>query len=87
MGASPVVQFVKNLPAMQEALVRFLGWEDLLEKETATHSSTLVWKIPWMEELVDYSPWGHEEQDTTERLHLIILKSLSCFFFFFKEKW
>ena len=35
---------------MQETLVRFLGWEDLLEKEMATHFSILAWKIPWMEE-------------------------------------
>ena len=47
---SLVVQMVKSLPAMQETTVRSLGWEDPLEKETATHSNTLVWKIPWMEE-------------------------------------
>ena len=41
---------VKCLPAMQETWVRSLGWEDPLEKEKATHSSTLAWKIPWMEE-------------------------------------
>ena len=41
---------VKNLLAMQETHVQSLGWEDLLEKEMATHSSTLAWKIPWMEE-------------------------------------
>ena len=41
---------VKNLPAIQETLVRSLGWEDLLEKEMATHSSILAWKIPWTEE-------------------------------------
>ena len=41
---------VKNLPAMQETQVQFLGWEDPLEKELATHSSILVWKIPWTEE-------------------------------------
>ena len=41
---------VKHLPAMQEIWVRSLGWEDPLEKEMATHSSTLVWKIPWMKE-------------------------------------
>ena len=41
---------VKSLPAMQETTVRSLGWEDPLEKEMATHSNTLVWKIPWMEE-------------------------------------
>ena len=46
----PVVQMVKNLPARQETSVRSLGQEDPLEKEMATHSSTLVWKIPWTEE-------------------------------------
>ena len=45
-----VAQTVKRLPAMQETWVRFLGWEDPLEKEMAIHSSTLAWKIPWMEE-------------------------------------
>ena len=49
-GASLIAQLVKNLPAMQETQVRFLGREDPLEKEMATHSSTLAWKIPWMEE-------------------------------------
>ena len=41
---------VKRLPVMWETRVRSLGWEDLLEKEVATHSSILTWKIPWMEE-------------------------------------
>ena len=41
---------VKNLPAMQEILVRFLGWEDPLEKGMATHSSILAWRISWTEE-------------------------------------
>ena len=41
---------VKSLPTMQETQVRSLGWEDPLEKEMAIHSSTLAWKIPWMEE-------------------------------------
>ena len=41
---------VKCLPAMRETQVRFLGWEDLLEKEMATHSSTLTWRIPRTEE-------------------------------------
>ena len=40
----------KNLPAMRETRVRSLSWEDPLEKEMATHSSTLAWKIPWTEE-------------------------------------
>ena len=48
--ASLVAQTVKNLPAMQDTQVQSLGWEDPLEKEMATHSSTLAWKIPWMEE-------------------------------------
>ena len=42
-----VAQLVKNLPTMRETWVRFLGWEDALEKGKATHSSILDWKIPW----------------------------------------
>ena len=45
-----MAQTVKCLPAMREIWVRSLGWEDSLEKEMATHSSTLAWKIPWTEE-------------------------------------
>ena len=48
--ASLVAQLVKNLPAMRETWVRFLGWEDPLEKEMAAHSSILAWEIPWTEE-------------------------------------
>ena len=44
-----MAQTVKCLPAMRETRVQFLGWEDLLEKEMAIHSSTLAWKIPWTE--------------------------------------
>ena len=50
MLASLVVQTVKRLPTMWETWVQSLGREDLLEKEMATHSSILAWKIPWMEE-------------------------------------
>ena len=46
---SLVAQMVKHLPTMQETQVQSLGREDTLEKEMATHSSTLAWKIPWME--------------------------------------
>ena len=49
--ASLVAQRLKCLPAMQETWVQSLGWEDPLEKEMATHSSILAWKIPWTEEL------------------------------------
>ena len=47
---SLVAQTVKHLPAMWEIRVQFLGLEDPLEKEMAIHSSTLDWKIPWMED-------------------------------------
>ena len=47
-----------------------MGWEDSLEKEMATHASTLALKIPWTEELgAGYYPWGLKESGTTERLH------------------
>ena len=65
-GLSLVAQLVKNLPVMQKIWVRFLGWEDPLEKEMATHSSILAWRIP-----VDRGAWqaiqsmGSEESDTT----------------------
>ena len=45
-----MAQLVKNLPAVQETRVRSLGWEDALEKEMATHSGILAWKISWTEE-------------------------------------
>ena len=48
--ASLVAQRLKRLPAMQETWVQSLGQEDPLEKEMATHSSILAWRIPWMEE-------------------------------------
>ena len=46
----PVAQMVKNLPVKQETQVQSLGQEDFLEKEIATHSSILAWRIPWTEE-------------------------------------
>ena len=49
-GASRVAQMVKNLAAMQETQVWSLGWEDPLEKEMATHSSIIAWRILWAEE-------------------------------------
>ena len=63
--ASLVAQLVKNLPAMQETWVQSLGWEDPLEKGKATHSSILAEEFHGL-----YSPWGHKESDTTERLSL-----------------
>ena len=46
-----MARMVKSLPTVRETWVRSLGWEDALEKEMATHCSTLAWKIPWTEEL------------------------------------
>ena len=61
---------VKCLSTMRETWVRSLGWEDSLEKEMATHSSTPALKVPWTEELgAGYCPWGCKESGTTERLH------------------
>ena len=62
--ASLVAQTVKNLPAMQETWVRFLGWEDTLGKGMATHSSIFAWKIPWTwtKEPSGYSPWVTKSQ-------------------------
>ena len=50
IGASLVAQTVKSLSAMWNTWLRFLGWEDALEKEMVTHSSVLAWRIPWTEE-------------------------------------
>ena len=61
--ASLAAQMVKNLPAMQETWVQFLGQEDLLKKEMAALFSILAWRIPWTEEP---SPQGHKESDTTK---------------------
>ena len=63
MWASLVAQRVKPLPAVRETWVQFLGQEDPLEKEMATHSGILAWDIPRTEEAVGLSPWGHEEAD------------------------
>ena len=65
--ASLVAQTVKNLPAMQETWVHPLGWEDPLEMGMATHSSILVWEIPWTRGVWQATVHGgHKEEDTTE---------------------
>ena len=63
-----MAQTVKRLPTMRETRVQSLGQEDLLEKEMATHSSNLAWKIPWLEEPGRLQSMGPQESDTTERL-------------------
>ena len=64
---------VKHLPTTWETWVRSLGQEDPLEKEMATHSSTLAWKIPRTEEPGRLRPWGRKESGVTERLHFVSL--------------
>ena len=61
--ASHVAQLVKNLPAVQETWVQFLGWEDPLEKEVATHSSILAWRILWTEEPGGLQSMGSQRHD------------------------
>ena len=55
---------------MKETQIRSLGWEDPLEKEMATHSSILAWRIHGQRSLVGYSPWGHKESDRLNNFHL-----------------
>ena len=52
-------QLVKNLPALEETWIRSLSWEDPLEKETATHSSILAWRIPWTIQSMESQRVGH----------------------------
>ena len=66
----------KNLPAMQETWVWSLGWEDPLEKGTATHSSILTWRILWT-----VQSWGHKESDATKRLSFHFFHIHSVIFF------
>ena len=75
--ASLVAQRLKHLPAMQEAWVRSLGWEDPLEKGMATHSSNLTQKIPWTEELGSLQSMGSQRvrHDSVTSLHFTSLQS------------
>ena len=57
-----MAQMVKHLSTMPETQVRALGWEDPLEKEMAIHSSTIAWKIPWMEEPHRLQSMGSQSQ-------------------------
>ena len=65
--ASLVVQMVKNLPAMQDIQVWFLGCEELLEKGMETHSSILAWRIPRTEEPGGLQSMGRKESDITKQ--------------------
>ena len=63
----------KEFACSVETWVWFLGWEDPLEKEMATHHSIPAWRIPWTEEPDSYSPWGYKELDRTEPLTLLLI--------------
>ena len=66
---------VKPLPTMRETQVQSLGREDPVEKEMATHSGILAWRIHGWRSLVGYSPRGHKESETTEPLPFLPEKS------------
>ena len=66
----------KHLPTMRETQVGSLGWEDPLEKEMATHSSTLAWKISWTEEHCRLQSIGSQRVGHDERLHFPLFASL-----------
>ena len=75
---SLVVQTVKHLPIMREAQVQSLDWEDPLEKEMATLSSTLAWKMPWMEEPGRLQSMGSQRHDFTHSLMYCLKCLLAC---------
>ena len=64
---------VRSLPAMWETWVLSLGWEDPLEKEMATHCSSLALKSHGQKSLAAPSPWGHKELETTEQPHFFYI--------------
>ena len=81
---SLVAQLVKNPPAMWETWVRFLDWEDPLEKEMATHSSILAWRIPWREEPGGLQSMGsqrvrHNSVTFTFQSYIITVETTRCF--------
>ena len=77
-----MAQTVKRLPTVRETQVQSLGWEDLLEKEMAAHSSILAWEIPWTEEPGRLQSMGSQKVGQTERLHF-----LSPFHFQWRRAW
>ena len=79
--ASLVAQRIKHVPAMWEISVRSLGREDPVEKEMAIHSSILTWESHGQWSLVDSSPWGPKELDTTEHFFFSYLLHLPLNYF------
>ena len=81
--SSLVAQVVKRLPALQETRVRSLGWKDPLEKEMATHSSILAWRIPWTEEPGRLQSVGSQRGGHNWTTSLSLIWSIYASFFFF----
>ena len=84
----PVAQMVKRLPAMWDTWVQSLNWEDPLEKETATHSSTLAWEVPWTEEPGRLQSVGSQSQTrlsnfTSLHFRLLLAMRAPCILEFF----
>ena len=69
----------KNLPAMHETWVQFLDWEDPLEKEMATHSSILAWRIPWTEEPCGLQSVGSKSRTRLSDFHYYQIYALQMF--------
>ena len=82
-AASLVAQMAKSLIAMQETRVRSLGQEDPLEKEMATHSSTLAWKIPWTEDPGKLQSMGSQRAGHNWMTSIITCYSYLCVYVFF----
>ena len=78
LWASVVAQSLKNLPAGQETWVGSLGWEDPLEKEMATHSSILAWRIPWTEKPGRLKSMGSTKSWTQQLKVRVWQKHLPC---------
>ena len=79
-ATSLVAQMVKRLSTMWETWVQSLGWEDPLEKEMAIHSSTLAWKIPWMEEPGKATVHGVAKSNMTKQVHFFSTSSLGLYY-------
>ena len=67
-----MAQMIKNLPAMQETWVRFLGWEDPLENGTGAHSSILAWRIPWTVYSMESERVGRNWEAFTSQIHISV---------------
>ena len=78
-----MAQRLKRLPSMWETWVQSLSWEDPLEKEMATHSSILAWRIPWTEESTGLQRVGHDWATSLTHLYLYNLQDIIHYLAFF----